>query len=67
MEQLSQERKGKDHVYGELPLIVLAADSAATDPERLRQVNDLVRMFTDGLLIIDPRADTLCNLMILGS
>jgi hypothetical protein len=39
-----------------MPLIVLAADQASNEPERLRQVNDMAMMSTNSLLILDPQS-----------
>jgi hypothetical protein len=35
MEQMYRERQGEEHVYGDMPLIVLAANQASREPERL--------------------------------
>ena len=56
MEQMAQERKGKEHVYGDMPLYVLAAGRASSDSERLRQVNDMALMSTNSLLLLDPKS-----------
>ena len=56
MEQMYRERHGKEHVFGDMPLYVLAADEASTDPERLRQVNDMALMSTNSLLLVDPES-----------
>lgn len=56
MESLHREREGKEHVYGEMPLIVLGAESSTIDAERLRQLYDMVQMSTDALLLIDPHS-----------
>src|SRR5256885_9766432 len=42
--------------YGDMPLYVLAADEASTDPERLGQVNDMALMSTNSLLLVDPQS-----------
>jgi hypothetical protein len=57
MQQMYIDRQRKVDIYGEMPLIVLAAQDSTTNPERLRQVNDMVQMSTNSLLIIDPKAD----------
>jgi pimeloyl-ACP methyl ester carboxylesterase len=56
MEQMYRERQGKEHVYGDMPLYVLAGDEASTDPERLRQMNDMALMSTNSLLLVDPES-----------
>jgi pimeloyl-ACP methyl ester carboxylesterase len=56
MEQMAQERKGKEHVYGDMPLYVLAASRAASDAERLRQVNDMALMSSNSRLLLDPKS-----------
>jgi hypothetical protein len=56
MEQMYRGRQAKEHVYGDMPLIVLAADQASNEPERLRQVNDMAMMSTNSLLILDPQS-----------
>ena len=56
MEQMAQERKGKEHLYGDMPLYVLAAGRASSDSERLRQVNDMALMSTNSLLLLDPKS-----------
>ena len=56
MEQMYRERQGKEHVYGDMPLYVLAADEASTDPERLGQVNDMALMSKNSLLLVDAQS-----------
>jgi pimeloyl-ACP methyl ester carboxylesterase len=55
MQQMFVDRQGKEHIYGDMPLIVLAASRASTDQERLRQVNDMVGMSTNSMLIVDAQ------------
>jgi pimeloyl-ACP methyl ester carboxylesterase len=57
MQQMYIDRQRKVDVYRDMPLLVLAAQDSATNPERLRQVNDMVQMSTNSILIIDTKAD----------
>lgn len=57
MQQMYLDRQRKVDFYGDMPLLVLAAQDSATNPERLRQVNDMVQMSTNSMLIIDTKAD----------
>ena len=50
-------RQRKVDIYGEMPLLVLAAQDSTTNTERLRQVNDMVQMSKNSLLVIDTQAD----------
>jgi len=55
-EELQQDRAGKEHVYGQMPLIALGAESYTINAERLRQLYDMVQMSADSLLLIDPQS-----------
>jgi pimeloyl-ACP methyl ester carboxylesterase len=55
-EKLHEDRAGKEHFYGQMPLVVLGADADTIDAERLRQLYDMAQMSTDSLLIIDPQS-----------
>jgi len=55
-EELQHDRAGKEHVYGQMPLVVLGAESDTINAERLRQLYDMVQMSTDSLLLIDPQS-----------
>ena len=57
MQQMYVERQAKTSPYGDMPLIVLAAHESTADPERFRQVNDMVLMSTNSLLIIDAQGE----------
>lgn len=55
MQQMYVDRQARATPYGDMPLIVLAAHESTTDPERFRQVNDMVLMSTNSILIIDAQ------------
>jgi hypothetical protein len=57
MELMHREREGKEHVYGDMPLYVLAAARASSDADRLHEVNDMALMSTNSLLLLDPKSD----------
>jgi pimeloyl-ACP methyl ester carboxylesterase len=57
MELMHREREGKEHIYGDLPLYVLAAARASSDADRLHEVNDMALMSTNSLLLVDPKSD----------
>ena len=57
MELMHREWQGKEHVYGDMPLYVLAAARASSDADRLREVNDMALMSTNSLLLLDPQSD----------
>jgi pimeloyl-ACP methyl ester carboxylesterase len=57
MELMHREREGKEHIYGDMPLYVLAAARASSDADRLREVNDMAHMSTNSLLLLDPKSD----------
>jgi hypothetical protein len=56
MEMMYRERQGKQPIFGDTPLYVLAAGRASSDPERLREVNDMVLMSSNSLLLLDPKS-----------
>jgi pimeloyl-ACP methyl ester carboxylesterase len=53
---LYRERQEKEHLYGDMPLVVLAGQSAIADPGRLREVNNLATLSTDVRLLIAPQS-----------
>jgi pimeloyl-ACP methyl ester carboxylesterase len=57
MELMYRERQGKEHIYGDMPLYVLAAARASSDADRLREVNDMALMSANSLLLLDPKSD----------
>lgn len=57
MELMYRERQGKEYIYGDMPLYVLAAARASSDADRLREVNDMAFMSNNSLLLIDPKSD----------